>query len=105
MTEEDRANVMQIKKYQDYMSAGMESCLGKTTLAGVFGTPFLTFAPHLPFFKNPFIRFRCRWILFVDVFVVCVRGSVITTELEHHTKVDGDIQGYGPRYVEEREGL
>jgi import inner membrane translocase subunit TIM22 len=38
MTEEDRANVMQIKKYQDYMSAGMESCLGKTALAGVFGT-------------------------------------------------------------------
>jgi import inner membrane translocase subunit TIM22 len=38
MTEEDRANVLQIKKYQDYMSAGMESCLGKTTLAGVFGT-------------------------------------------------------------------
>ena len=50
MTEEDRANMMQIKKYQDYMSAGMESCLGKTTLAGVFGTScFLIFAPHLPF--------------------------------------------------------
>jgi len=54
MTEEDRANVMQIKKYQDYMSAGMESCLGKTTMAGVFGTPCfsLTLAPHLPFFSN-----------------------------------------------------
>ncbi|KAI9507985.1 mitochondrial import inner membrane translocase subunit TIM22 [Russula earlei] len=37
MTEEDRANMLHIKKYQDYMSAGMESCLGKTTLAGVFG--------------------------------------------------------------------
>jgi len=106
MTEEDRANVMQVKKYQDYMSAGMESCLGKTTVAGVFGTPcfslsYLTYR----FFFRTFVRFRCRWILFVDVFVVCVRGPVITTELEHHTKVDGDIQGDGPRYVEERKGL
>ena len=41
MTEEDRANMLQMKKYQDYMSAGMESCLGKTTMAGVFGTPAL----------------------------------------------------------------
>jgi mitochondrial import inner membrane translocase subunit TIM22 len=37
MTEEDRANMMQMKKYQDYMTAGMESCVGKTTMAGVFG--------------------------------------------------------------------
>jgi hypothetical protein len=52
MTEEDRANVMQVKKYQDYMSAGMESCLGKTTLAGVFGTPCFSLS-HLTylFFK------------------------------------------------------
>jgi hypothetical protein len=41
-TEEDRANMLQIKKYQDYMSTGMESCLGKSTIAGVFGTPVLT---------------------------------------------------------------
>jgi import inner membrane translocase subunit TIM22 len=46
MTEEDRANMLQVKKYQEYMSAGMESCLGKTTMAGVFGTPTLT--SHLP---------------------------------------------------------
>ncbi|KAF8504709.1 Tim17-domain-containing protein [Russula emetica] len=37
MTEEDRANMMQMKKYQDYMTAGMESCAGKTTVAGAFG--------------------------------------------------------------------
>jgi mitochondrial import inner membrane translocase subunit TIM22 len=49
MTEEDRANMSQTKKYQDYMSAGMESCLGKTTVAGVFGTPILAFSPPLLF--------------------------------------------------------
>lgn len=37
MTEEDRANLLQAKKYQDYMAAGMESCLAKTTIAGVGG--------------------------------------------------------------------
>ncbi len=38
MTEEDRANLLQAKKYQDYMAVGMESCLAKTTIAGVGGT-------------------------------------------------------------------
>jgi mitochondrial import inner membrane translocase subunit TIM22 len=37
MTEEDRANMLQAKKYQDYMTLGMESCLAKTTIAGVGG--------------------------------------------------------------------
>ena len=37
MTEEDRANMMQVKKYQNYMTAGMESCVGKTTMAAAFG--------------------------------------------------------------------
>jgi hypothetical protein len=37
MTEEDRANLLQAKKYQDYMTAGVESCLAKTTIAGVGG--------------------------------------------------------------------
>ncbi|KAI0042557.1 Tim17-domain-containing protein [Auriscalpium vulgare] len=37
MTEEDRAQMMQAKKYQDLMTAGMESCLAKTTIAGVGG--------------------------------------------------------------------
>jgi mitochondrial import inner membrane translocase subunit TIM22 len=50
MTEEDRANMMQIKKYQDYMTAGMESCVGKTTMAGAFGTSALTLL--LPFSFN-----------------------------------------------------
>jgi len=47
MTEEHRANMMQMKKYQDYMTAGMESCVGKTTMAGVFGTS--TFTLLLPY--------------------------------------------------------
>jgi len=42
LTEDDRANMMQVKKYQDYMTAGMESCVGKTTVAGAFGTSALT---------------------------------------------------------------
>ncbi|KAH8994423.1 mitochondrial import inner membrane translocase subunit TIM22 [Lactarius akahatsu] len=37
MTEEDRANLLQAKKYQGYMTAAMESCLAKTTIAGVGG--------------------------------------------------------------------
>ena len=52
ITEEDRANMMQIKKYQDYMSAGMESCVGKTTIAGAFGTSALT--SPLPYFPLTF---------------------------------------------------
>jgi len=49
MTEEDRANMMQVKKYQDYMTTGMESCVGKTTMAGAFGMSTLTlFLPYFP---------------------------------------------------------
>ncbi|KAI0790598.1 mitochondrial import inner membrane translocase subunit TIM22 [Abortiporus biennis] len=36
-TEEDRQNMLQQKKYQDYMTMGMESCLAKTVIAGVGG--------------------------------------------------------------------
>ncbi len=49
MTEDDRANMMQIKKYQDYMTAAMESCVGKTTVAGAFGTSALILL--LPYFS------------------------------------------------------
>jgi len=42
MTEEDRANMLQGKKYQDYMTAGMESCLAKTVIAGVGGMHLLS---------------------------------------------------------------
>jgi mitochondrial import inner membrane translocase subunit TIM22 len=52
MTEEDRANMMQMKKYQGYMTAGMESCAGKTTVAGAFGTSALTLL--LPYFPLTF---------------------------------------------------
>ncbi|KAI0061213.1 Tim17-domain-containing protein [Artomyces pyxidatus] len=37
MTEADRAEMLQAKKYQGYITAGMESCLAKTTIAGVGG--------------------------------------------------------------------
>ncbi|KAA1470392.1 Tim17-domain-containing protein [Dentipellis sp. KUC8613] len=37
MTEEDRENMMQMKKYQDLMTMGMESCVAKTAIAGVGG--------------------------------------------------------------------
>ena len=36
-TEEDRENMLQAKKYQDYMTMGMESCAAKTVIAGVGG--------------------------------------------------------------------
>jgi import inner membrane translocase subunit TIM22 len=37
ITEEDRAQIMQTKKYQGWMTAGMESCAAKTAIAGVGG--------------------------------------------------------------------
>ena len=33
-TEEDRQNMMQAQKYQDWMQVGMESCVAKTAIAG-----------------------------------------------------------------------
>lgn len=33
-TEDDRPALVQAKKYQEYMAAGMESCLAKGILAG-----------------------------------------------------------------------
>ena len=102
MTEDDRANMLQVKKYQDYMSAGMESCIGKTAVAGAFGTPILNLSAHC-FLSS--IRCRCWWLLFLDVLVVCIRGPATTAKLEYHTKNDGNLQGYGSRHVEEREGV
>ena len=102
MTEEDRANMLQVKKYQDYMSAGMESCLGKTAVAGAFGTPVLSLSARC-FLSS--IRCRCRWLLLLDVLVVCIRGPATTTKLEHNTKNDGNLQRYGPGHVEERQGV
>jgi len=52
MTEEERANILQVKKYQDYMSVGMESCLGKTVVAGVAGTHNLSYIlPIIPWLR------------------------------------------------------
>lgn len=39
ISEEERENFLQAKKYQDYMTMGMESCAAKTVIAGVGGTP------------------------------------------------------------------
>ena len=36
-TEEDRANMMEAKKYTDWMQMGMESCAAKTVIAGAGG--------------------------------------------------------------------
>jgi import inner membrane translocase subunit TIM22 len=37
MTEDDREQLMQAKKYADLMSMGMESCITKTVIAGAGG--------------------------------------------------------------------
>jgi import inner membrane translocase subunit TIM22 len=37
-TEEDRAQMMQVKKTQDWMTFAMESCAAKTIIAGTGGT-------------------------------------------------------------------
>ncbi|CCL99247.1 uncharacterized protein FIBRA_01262 [Fibroporia radiculosa] len=37
VSEEERQNFLQAKKYQDYMSMGMESCVAKTVIAGAGG--------------------------------------------------------------------
>ncbi|KAI0628947.1 mitochondrial import inner membrane translocase subunit TIM22 [Trametes polyzona] len=34
ISDEDRENYLQAKKYQDYMTMGMESCVAKTVIAG-----------------------------------------------------------------------
>jgi mitochondrial import inner membrane translocase subunit TIM22 len=39
LTEDDRTQINQAKKYQAYMTMGMESCLAKTTIASVGGKP------------------------------------------------------------------
>ena len=49
-TEEDRANMMEAKKYQDWMQAGMESCVAKTAIAGGGGK--YSFPPHLCGFRT-----------------------------------------------------
>lgn len=39
-TEDDRAQIEQAKRYQGYMTMGMESCVAKTAIAGVGGRSF-----------------------------------------------------------------
>ena len=45
ITEEDRAQFLQAKKYQTWMSSGMESCAAKTVIAGIGGK--YTYRPAL----------------------------------------------------------
>jgi hypothetical protein len=103
MTEEDRANVLQAKKYQNYMTVGMESCLAKTTIAGVGGMHPLY--PRLLYGFLILSRFCYWWILLHDVFLFRVRGPPSPTKLEHHTKNKGNIQRDGSWYVEEWKGV
>ena len=37
MTEDDRKQLLEAKKYQDYMAMGMESCIAKVVMAGGAG--------------------------------------------------------------------
>jgi mitochondrial import inner membrane translocase subunit TIM22 len=43
MTEADREQVIQAKKYMDLMSMGMESCVTKTVIAGIGGKHLETY--------------------------------------------------------------
>ena len=41
ITEEERENYMQARKYQNWMTMGMESCVAKTAIAGGGGASLL----------------------------------------------------------------
>ena len=45
LTEEDRAQILQAKKYQAWMTSGMESCAAKTVIAGIGGECVHRLAP------------------------------------------------------------
>lgn len=48
ITEEERENFMQAKKYERWMTMGMESCVAKTVIAGVGGTLHSQCTPKQP---------------------------------------------------------
>ena len=49
ITEEERDNFLQAKKYERWMAMGMESCVAKTVIAGVGGASI------------PELRRQTRW--------------------------------------------
>ena len=70
MTEDDRAQIMQARKYEDYMKMGAESCVAKTVMAGVGGASFILCS----FSTEKFLCNRSGdWsILLSNVVVICV---------------------------------
>ncbi|KIJ15535.1 hypothetical protein PAXINDRAFT_176467 [Paxillus involutus ATCC 200175] len=59
ITEEDRAQIMQTKKYQGWMTAGMESCAAKTAIAGVGGLgigAFFSLMSASFAYEDPYLR-------------------------------------------------
>ncbi|KAF8839118.1 Tim17-domain-containing protein [Paxillus ammoniavirescens] len=59
LTEEDRAQIMQAKKYQGWMTAGMESCAAKTAIAGVGGLgigAFFSLMSASFAYEDPYLR-------------------------------------------------
>lgn len=53
-TEEDRKQIMEQKKYQDWMTMGMESCVAKTVIAGGGGEFRVVRALFLKFLERLF---------------------------------------------------
>ena len=56
ITEEERENYMQARKYQNWMTTGMESCVAKTVIAGGGGA-----SPPLSFCFFCAVRWGGRW--------------------------------------------
>ncbi|KAH7921013.1 Tim17-domain-containing protein [Leucogyrophana mollusca] len=62
-TEEDRAQLMQAKKYQGWMTAGMESCAAKTVIAGIGGIgigAFFSLMSASFAYEDPLLRERTQ---------------------------------------------
>jgi hypothetical protein len=58
-TEEDREQLNQVKKWENMVTMGSESCAFKTVLAGGAGTLFLLHLPRPPLVES--IVVPCRW--------------------------------------------
>ncbi|KIM56564.1 hypothetical protein SCLCIDRAFT_17156 [Scleroderma citrinum Foug A] len=59
MSEEDREQLMQAKKYQSWMMMGMESCAAKTAMAGVGGLgigAFFSLMSASFAYEDPYLR-------------------------------------------------
>ncbi|KAF9243173.1 mitochondrial import inner membrane translocase subunit TIM22 [Melanogaster broomeanus] len=59
LTEEDRAQMLEAKKYQGWMSAGAESCVVKTGIAGIGGVgigAFFSLMSASFAYEDPYLR-------------------------------------------------